>query len=102
MGELGWTRERWRGSTFPEFGYARDGYWRNWERTTAWLMREIVFAMIAGNPNIKQTDKPGSAREIFEIRDDELAIELKKEKCKTSPEELEKIKNNLFARLKKD
>ena len=99
MGELGWTWERWRGSTFVEFGYARDGYWRNWERQTAWLMREVVFAMIAGNPNIK--DKPSSAREIFKIKDDEIAIEAKRQKCQTSPEELEAIKDNLFARLKK-
>jgi hypothetical protein len=75
---------------------AVDGYWRNWERTTAWLMREVVFAMIAGNPNIKKDSKPSSSREIFKIRDDKTERRDKIEK-KISPEELEEIKKKLIA-----
>jgi hypothetical protein len=70
MGELGWTIERWRSSTFTEFNYAAEGYWRNWERQTAWLMRELVYAQIQGNPYIKNEDKPRRSRDIFKTSDD--------------------------------
>lgn len=57
MGELGWTSDRYRCSSIYEFNKASAGYWRNWERQTAWLMREIVYTLIAGNPYITE-NKP--------------------------------------------
>lgn len=67
MGELGWSLERWKNSTFQEFNYAAAGYWRNWERFAAFPMREICFVNIAGNPNIKSGDKPKTAAEFFKL-----------------------------------
>jgi hypothetical protein len=79
------------------------GYWRNWERRTAWLMREIVFANIIGNPNIKKEDKPHNSRAIYKIHDDRLVEEKQKEKDKdlyhTTPEEMENIKQMLLKGL---
>lgn len=67
------------------------GYWRNWERSTAWLMREIVFQMISGNPNIKKENKPKRAMDIIKISDDKIAIgKLKKQQL--TPEEIEEMK----------
>jgi hypothetical protein len=102
LGELGWTIERWGHSTIYEFNEASRGYWRNWERDTVWLMREIVFELINGNPYYKQEDKPKSTRAIFRINDDTLAEERKKEEGKTSPEELKKIEAMLFDKIKKE
>jgi len=76
-----------------EYYLAVDGYWRNWERNTAWLMRELVFAMINGNPYIK--DKPSSPRDIFKIKDDKIQRQDKMEK-KVSPEELEEVRKKLI------
>lgn len=59
LGELGWSMERYRDSTVYEFNKASLGYWRNWERQSAWPSREIISWMISGNPYIKQHEKPG-------------------------------------------
>ena len=67
MGELGWTLERWKDSTFPEFNYAASGYWRNWERFAAVPMREICTVMIAGNPNIKASAKPRNVQSYMKL-----------------------------------
>lgn len=67
MGELGWTRERWRDSTFAEFNYAVEGYWRNWERHTGLIIREISFVLISGNPNIKSGVKPASSKDYMPL-----------------------------------
>jgi len=99
LGELGWSLHRWQLSTLYEFNQAAEGYWRNWERNTAWLMREIVFTLITGNPNIKQGDKPINQMELWSITDDKNVIEKKRERCKTTPKELDRIKNMLFEGL---
>jgi hypothetical protein len=92
-GELGWSLDKWRHSTLPEYIMAVDGYWRNWERSTAWLMREIVFEMINGNPHIKGT-KPASPKEIYKIKDDEKKDNT--EYKKPSAEELEEARQMLI------
>jgi hypothetical protein len=71
---------------------AVSGYWKNWERNTAWLMREIVFAGIAGNPNIEKDNKPKSVKDIYRISDDEK-VEVKKQKQEITPEDIEYFKN---------
>lgn len=80
-------------STLPEYFMAVSGYWRNWERDTAWLMREIVFELIRGNPYITST-KPDSPKEIFKISDDKIKrVETAK---KVTPEELEEARKLLI------
>lgn len=91
MGELGWTLERWKGSTFTEFNYAIEGYWRNWERSTAWLMREIVWQMIQGNPHIKSTNKATSKDQIYRLSTDEE----KEEARAITNEEIDDMKERL-------
>jgi hypothetical protein len=94
LGELGWDQDRWKHSTIGEFVLAADGYWRNWERNTAWLMRELVFTEIVGNPYINKSDKPLSSKEIFKITDDKNK---KSEEAKrVSPEELEEARKVLI------
>jgi hypothetical protein len=75
---------------------AAEGYWRNWERDVAWLMREVVFNMIIGNPNIKKEDKPKHPKEIFKISDDK--IKNSKEEKRVSPEELEEARKLLIGK----
>jgi hypothetical protein len=93
-GELGWTLDRWRHSTLPEFNMAVDGYWKNWERSTAWLMRELVFTLVNGNPYIKN-GKPSSSKEIIKISDDSREMGEQEHK-KVSPEELAEAKKLLM------
>lgn len=78
MGELGWSLERWKNSGFQEFNYAVAGYWRNWERNVGIPMREICFVEIAGNPNIRQSDKPKSAKEFFKLSIDKEEKEVQR------------------------
>ena len=93
LGELGWSIDRWRYATLGEFNLAARGYWRNWERNTGWLMREVVYSMVAGNPYINKVDKPKSSKDILKISDDK---EVKKIEPKPpTAEELEAIKNVL-------
>jgi len=89
MGELGWTRERWRDSTFVEFNYAVAGYWRNWERFAAVPMREICYVNIAGNPNIKQSAKPASVQDYMKLTIDKDYV---KKVEQPSQEDIEKAK----------
>ena len=102
LGELGWDKRRWQESTFPEVNLAIAGYWNNWERNTAWLLREIKFELISGNPYINESDKPKKSSELMSLKDDNL-IKQKEEKQKIiiSPGEVEKIKNKLFEKLNK-
>ena len=79
MGELQWSKEKWRGSTFPEFNYAAAGYWRNWERFVGIPMREICFVQIAGNPNIKQSAKPHNVKDYMKLSIDKEPEKLTKE-----------------------
>lgn len=85
-GELGWTLDKWKHSTLTEINLLIEGYWRNWERNTAWLMREIVFELINGNPYIQGT-KPGSSKEVYGLTDDKA--KQSPIARKPSPEELE-------------
>lgn len=87
---MGWTSQRWRESTFYEFECAVSGYWRNWERTTAWLAREINFIAICGNPNIKPAQKPKKPSDLYKLTGDKSKTE------KLTAEEIEQIKNKLF------
>jgi hypothetical protein len=91
MGELGWSLERWKNSTFVEFNYAAAGYWRNWERFAALPMREICYVQIAGNPNIKQSSKPVSSQEYMK-----LSIDGEKKVEKPTDEEIEQARKDIF------
>ncbi len=90
--------EKWRGSTLTEYYLAVAGYWRNWERQTGWLMRELVFAMVQGNPYIKQENKPGK-EEILKLSIDQR--EEPKGVKKLSKEEIEAIRLELLEKLNK-
>lgn len=92
MGELGWTLERWRDSTFVEFNYAVGGYWRNWERFAVFPMREICYVQIAGNPNIKQSAKPRSSKEYISLSIDNE----KKVVERPTEEEIEQARKEIF------
>jgi hypothetical protein len=59
-------------------------------------MREVVYAMIAGNPYIKQEDKP-SKEQIIKLSTDKP--EVKKKVKRLSPEEIEKIRLELLEKL---
>jgi len=71
---------------------AVSGYWKNWERSTAWLMREVVYAMVAGNPNINKDNKPKKPSDIYKISDDDKKAE-KKQKQELTAEDIEYFKN---------
>lgn len=75
---------------------AADGYWRNWERDVAWLMREITFILITGNPYIKDTSKPSSPTEIYKISDDDRKKKNKILPPPPSAEELEAARKLLI------
>ena len=87
MGELGWSREKWKSATLKEFNYAAEGYWRNWERFAAVPMREICFTDIAGNPYIKASNKPTSPQQFMK-----LSIDPKIEIQKPTEEDIKKAK----------
>ena len=86
MGELQWSREKWRDSTLVDLNYAIAGYWRNWERFVGVPMREICFVNISGNPNIKQGAKPHNVQEYMKLSID-------KEPEKLTKEEIADLKN---------
>lgn len=65
MGELQWTTERWKDSTFKEFNYAAAGYWRNWERFVGIPMRQICFTNISMTPGV--TNRPDNAQEFWPL-----------------------------------
>jgi len=97
MGELGWTLERWKGSTFVEFNYAVTGYWRNHERFAILPMREIVYNLINGNPNIKQSAKLNSPEDYWKLSID---TERKKPEAPTE-EEIKRAKEDAKQLLNK-
>jgi len=67
LGELGWSLERYLKSTLYEFNEAASGYWRRWERETAWMSREIVWELIRGNPYYKKEDKPVRKSDVMKL-----------------------------------
>jgi hypothetical protein len=92
---LGWTEERFRRSSLFEYNLAVAGYWRNWERNTAWLMRNIIFYMVAGNPYIDKHNKPVSPQKILKLSDDKET-----EEKTLTPEELEATRQELLNLMK--
>jgi len=93
MGELQWSRSKWRNSTFVELNYAIAGYWRNWERFVGVPMREICFVQIAGNPNIKQSAKPHNVREYMKLSIDNEPEKLTKEEIENLKDRAKDILN---------
>lgn len=76
------------------------GYWRNWERNTAWIMREIIYAMIQGNPYIEKHNKLSSSKQIIRLTDDQRAEDEKKHNQKLpTAEELEAIRQELLNKM---
>jgi hypothetical protein len=71
--------QRYLSATIYEFNKASEGYYRRWERDTAWLMREVVYTIITENAYRKAEDKPKSKKEIMELSID------KKEVVKKTP-----------------
>lgn len=67
------------------------GYWRNWERFAAFPMRELAYVSIAGNPNIRNSDKPKSSREFMR-----LSIDGEKKIERPTEEEIEKARQEAF------
>jgi hypothetical protein len=84
-----------------EFNFAAAGYWRNWERTTAWLMREIVYTLIAGNPYIEAQHKPASSQAIFPLTDDKKVEDKKPKPKQPTAEELETVRQELLTLMNK-
>jgi len=84
--------EQYRKATLTELVLATSGYWRNWERNTAWLMREIVFTLIACSPDIKKGDKP-SKRQIMKLTIDKPII--KKVNVSDTVEKAKQFENKL-------
>jgi hypothetical protein len=97
IGELGWTRDRYIHATIDEFNLAARGYWRNWERSVAWMSREIIWELIRGNPYYKPEDKPKRKTEMLKLSIDE--VKTKEEKIHKITEKdlkiFEKLRNGL-------
>jgi hypothetical protein len=98
---LGWSEIRFSGSTLAEFNFATAGYWRNWERKTGWLMREIVYTLIAGNPYIEAQHKPASSQVYFPLSDDKRVNEDKPKPKQPTAEELEATRQELLNLMNK-
>jgi hypothetical protein len=67
------------------------GYWRNWERFAAFPMRELAYVNIAGNPNIRHSDKPKSSRDFMR-----LSIDGEKKIERPTEEEIEQARKDIF------
>ena len=83
----------------PIFMVIRDlirvkGYWRNWERQRVWMTREIIFAMIQGNPNIPDSGKPKKREDIYKLSDDKKEIS---KRPKIKPKDIEQLEKITFA-----
>jgi hypothetical protein len=87
FGELGWTRERYLHATVEEFTEAIKGYWKKWERQTAWITRELIWTLIQGNPNIPNENKPKHKEEIYKLTDDKKEV-VKVKRPKITSEDL--------------
>ena len=83
--------DKWKYATFTEFNYAVEGYWRNWERHTGVIVREICYHLIAGNPNIKSGNKPKSPQDYMKLSiDKEKKIEV------PTQDEIEEARKRIF------
>jgi len=96
--------DRYLHATIYEFNEATKGYWRNWERQVAWLSREIIFEMIAGNPYIPKDDKPKSKFDLSKLSTDPDKKEIEKQRekrRKPTKAELKHAEDILKGKLKK-
>lgn len=64
-------------------------------------MRELVFTLVTGNPDIKSEDKPVRKDEIMKLSIDSLVKEKKKRQKKYSAKEIESIRQELLKRMNK-
>jgi hypothetical protein len=94
---MGWSLKRWKESTLYEFNCAAAGFWKSWERNVAWLAREINYIAIAGNPNIKPSQKPRTPTDLYKLSTDHRPEKSKK----LTPEEIETIKKSMFDGISK-
>ena len=62
-------------------------------------MREVVYTIIAGNPYIKESDKPHNSQSIFKLNDDKMRIE--KIYIPPTPDELEATRQELLNLMNK-
>jgi len=93
VGEMGWTLERYFTATLTEYILASEGYWKRWERNTAWPTREIIHTLILISPYIKKKDKP-SRREIMTLSIDKKPVDIKQTQ-KAAKEFEDKLKHNI-------
>ena len=91
---MGWTLDRYLQSSLYEFNLASSGYWRNWERFTAWAVREINTIAIQGSDCFKHGSKPKSPTDLFKLNIDKKKVN----KNKPSIEELKKTHAKFFER----
>ena len=85
--------DQYKNATLTELMLATAGYWRNWERNTAWLMREIVYTLIAGNPDIKKSNKP-SKQAIMPLSIDKVVKKFDEKETVSKAQNFEnKLKN---------
>lgn len=81
--------DRYRSASVAEFNEAARGYWRNWERHSAWVAREIVWELICGNPYYDAGKKPHNRTEVMKLTTDpkpEQIAKLKEMKRPTKAE----------------
>lgn len=102
FGELGWSRDRYLHATIEEFSEAMRGYWRNWERQRAWMVREIIYCMIMGNPNIPKENKPLRREDIYKLTDDKAEEKKKVRRPKYTEKDVKLFEAIQFGLMKKD
>jgi hypothetical protein len=56
-------------------------------------MREVVYTMIVGNPNIPKQDKPVRSSQVYRVTDDKKAEEQVNNSASPTDEEIQIIKN---------
>ena len=87
LGELGWSLERYLHASLYEFNEASKGYWRNRERDSS-LVRDIIFTLICGNPNIDKNNKPNKPSDLYKLSIDKEVKEVKKKAPKITKQDL--------------
>jgi hypothetical protein len=55
---MGWSLSQYKEATLYELNMSSRGYWKRWERNTAWLAREVMHMMISLSPDVKSSKKP--------------------------------------------
>jgi len=59
------------------------------------LVRDIIYTLICGNPNIENQNKPNSPTDLYKLSIDEEILAKKKKEKTITPKELEKIRQRL-------